>query len=241
MVLFSSISKKVKERVMKNVFKLIGLIAIVAVIGLSMAACDDDPPPGYNNPNPGGSNPGGSNPGGTNPGGTNPGSYNLGGTGPGGGIIFYYSEAGFYMSDNMQFCHYLEVASQVYQPMAWASPDYATTRINGLSENIGTGRNNTKLILATDPNAPAAKACVDYRGGGLSDWFLPSDKEMGELHKNKALVPNMGTNRYWLSTQGYFGMERERGGSIGFVSGQILFGNPKGEASECFTRAIRAF
>jgi hypothetical protein len=55
---------------MKKVLKLIGLIALIAVIGLSMAACDDDPPLGYN---PGGSNPGGSNPGGTNPGGSNPG------------------------------------------------------------------------------------------------------------------------------------------------------------------------
>ena len=50
---------------MKNVLKAFGLIAIVVIIGFSMAACDDDPPPGYN---PGGSNPGGSNPGGSNPG-----------------------------------------------------------------------------------------------------------------------------------------------------------------------------
>ena len=63
---------------MKKFFQLFGLIAIVAIIGLSMAACDDDPPPsGYY---PGGTTPGGTTPGGTTPGGTTP-----GGTTPGGG------------------------------------------------------------------------------------------------------------------------------------------------------------
>jgi len=45
---------------MKNVLKVFGLIAIVAIIGLSMLACDDDPPPSSNNPG-GGTNPGGGN------------------------------------------------------------------------------------------------------------------------------------------------------------------------------------
>ncbi len=58
---------------MKNVFKLIGIIALVAVIGFSMITCgdEDDPPPGGGDP--GGSNPGSGDPGGGDPGGGNPG------------------------------------------------------------------------------------------------------------------------------------------------------------------------
>jgi len=70
---------------MKKFFQLFELIALVAVIGFSMAACDDGGgggPPGSGS-NPGSSNPGGSNPGGTNPGGTNPGGTNPGTSNPG--------------------------------------------------------------------------------------------------------------------------------------------------------------
>jgi len=73
--------------------------------------------------------------------------------------------------------------------------------IGGTETKIGAGRKNTALILATDANAPAAKTCKDYRGGGLSDWFLPSKDELNELYKNKDLVGNMGTDWYWSSSQ----------------------------------------
>jgi len=55
---------------MKNVLKAFGLIALVAIIGLSMAACDDD----------GGGGPPGSGPGSSNPGASNPGNTGSGGT-----------------------------------------------------------------------------------------------------------------------------------------------------------------
>ena len=128
--------------------------------------------------------------------------YGTDNTGPGGGKVFYYSASGFTMTDNNQVCHYLEAApADMPSYLTWASADYYSTRINGTGKSIGTGRKNTAMILATDANAPAAKACSEYRGGGKSDWFLPSKNELNELHNGRALVGNMSNSYYWSSSQ----------------------------------------
>jgi hypothetical protein len=62
---------------MKKAFKLIGLIALVAIIGLSMVACDDGN--GAGGTGGGGQNPGGGG-GGQTPGGGNPTTYSINGT-----------------------------------------------------------------------------------------------------------------------------------------------------------------
>ena len=149
----------------------------------------------------GGGNPSSSSNGGQGGGG----SYNLGDTGPGGGIIFYYSEVGFMMTDNNQVCHYLEAAATDMVGLAWATSDFTSTHIEGTASSIGSGRKNTALILATDANAPAAKACKDLTTGGKTDWFLPSRYEMEEISKKRSSVDGgfvtlMGP-RYWSSTQ----------------------------------------
>ena len=72
---------------------------------------------------------------------------------------------------------------------------------------IGTGRQNTALILSVDANAPAAKACADYRGGGMSDWFLPSSDELNLMYKNlrKNNIGDFTDSWYWSSSQYYYG------------------------------------
>ena len=125
--------------------------------------------------------------------------YNLGDTGPGRGKIFYVSTEGFTMTDDNSTAHYLEAApSDMATGLAWASEDYISTNIS-TGEAIGTGRKNTALILATDANAPAAKACKDYTDGGKTDWFLPSKDELNQLYVNRSTVGNMTS--YWSSSQ----------------------------------------
>jgi hypothetical protein len=130
-------------------------------------------------------------------------AYNIGDTGPGGGKIFYVSETGFTMTDNNQVCHYLEAApADIPTELTWVSSAYQNTYISGTAGTIGTGKKNTALILATDADAPAAKACNDYSNGGKTDWFLPSRDELNQLYVNRASVGNMRTNDYWSSCQG---------------------------------------
>lgn len=52
-----------------------------------------------------------------------------------------------------------------------------------IRETVGNGRRNTDLIISflgdnTGEEGTAAHLCINYNGGGLSDWFLPS---VGEL------------------------------------------------------------
>ena len=128
--------------------------------------------------------------------------YGTDNTGPGGGKVFYYSATGFTMTDNNQVCHYLEaVPADMYSTLTWASSGYYNTYISGTDTAIGTGRKNTAVILATNANAPAAKACKNYSNNGKTDWFLPSMDELNQLYVNKSYVGNMSDNWYWSSSQ----------------------------------------
>jgi len=136
--------------------------------------------------------------------------YNLGDTGPGGGKIFYIADGksgrtfGFrlYLTANDTvgtIVYYLEAAPFDFPDLTWASSEFINTNISGTEEEIGKGKRNTALILAVDPMAPAAKACNDYINNGLSDWFLPSLRELFRLDKD--LISNPSTSYYWSSTQ----------------------------------------
>lgn len=165
--------------------------------------------------------------------------YGIGGIGPGGGEIFYYSAEGFIMTDNNQICHYLEAADDMPSKLAWASPSYTQTNI-ATRTVIGTGRKNTALILATDSKAPAAKACKDYRGGGKTDWFLPSFYELNELRRHFYCS---GNALYWCSSQ-YDNQEKvwlqgREAWILGLAYGEQGTYWPKGKTFS--VRPIRAF
>jgi hypothetical protein len=136
--------------------------------------------------------------------------YAVGETGPGGGKVFYKDEAGFLNTYTNTICRYLEAAPDDAgngTRFAWAK--YGTEaydNVTGTSAYIGAGRMNTALILATDETAPAALACINYRGGGKTDWFLPSIDEL-EAIISSGVVPNVDFDEqtekycYWSSTQ----------------------------------------
>jgi hypothetical protein len=163
--------------------------------------------------------------------------YKIGDTGPDGGKIFYVSSEGFIMTDNSQLCHYLEAApADMAETLAWASSSYDSTDIPDTETAIGTGRKNTALILATDANAPAAKACMEYSGGSKIDWFLPSKEELNELYNNKVSVGHMGANWYLSSSQ-YYDYTDSAWGQY-FSKGKP--GNYN-KSSNSYVRAVRAF
>jgi len=121
-------------------------------------------------------------------------NYYIGDIGPGGGMVFYDKGN---VSDGWR---YLEAALEnIYPNMQWASPAFYPSAhtygtgdwvdIPGTEEAIGTGKANTAAILAIDANAPAAKACVDYRGGDKDDWFLPSKNELYRIYDNRNRFP----------------------------------------------------
>jgi len=160
--------------------------------------------------------------------------YERGNIGPGGGIIFMAADPGssdfkgLINTATGEMCYYLEVANVDLGPYTWASPAYDNTFIQDTGTSTSevpsggsgggieqyftniAGMQNTNLILAKDPTAPAAKACRDYRGGGKADWFLPSHGELLLLcqlwsQRGADASPLTGftdlSEYYWSSTQ----------------------------------------
>ena len=113
----------------------------------------------------------------------------IGNTGPGGGEVFY--DAGSQQS----WGRYLEFA-----PASWSGSEkdpktywcnvgdiLLTNAVTNqgwvsLGQKIGDGKDNTDRMLA-GCSSGAAVLTRAYRGGGQSDWFLPSSGELNELCK----------------------------------------------------------
>jgi hypothetical protein len=138
--------------------------------------------------------------------------YVIGDRGPGGGVIFYVSEGNAGFQSNGKTCHYLEAApADIEGEFTWATNEFTKTSIPAAKQTeIGMGAANTAAILAVDSNAPAAKACADYRGGGKNDWFLPSKDEWREMRAKAKTIGGLRDSTpygpaYWSSTECYDG------------------------------------
>ena len=126
--------------------------------------------------------------------------YEIGDTGPGGGIVFYYSEEGFTFYDSLEasprLCHYLECSPVELGLIPWCPCGANGNRCkvwygNGIV-GVGIGKVNTKHILNTNhatsvtPSNCAAKACSVYatETTKVGEWYLPSSMELNLIYKN---------------------------------------------------------
>ena len=79
--------------------------------------------------------------------------------------------------------------------------------IGGTGSGIGTGENNTSIIVSWLNNhgetSKAAQLCYALVYGGYSDWFLPSLDELYYMYENlKCFGVGSFTDRaYWSSTE----------------------------------------
>jgi len=129
-------------------------------------------------------------------------TYKVGDTGPGGGTVYVqFSQPFASQAPCGATCRYLEVA-----PVGWivsSTPSGQTncfvkgtstsdprclwsgntgTRIGTTGSSVGSGYGNTSAIIAQNSTAGmAATAARAYRGGGKTDWFLPSIDELKQL------------------------------------------------------------
>jgi len=159
---------------MKNKRNLLVIIAMFAIVGLSFAQDGT--------------------------------TYKIGDTGPGGGIVFYdkgsFSNGWRYLEAapvDQSTRKKNEITGKFEGGLIWRSKGTFVS-IETTSREIGTGKANTAAILALDPTAPAAKVCRDYRGGGKSDWFLPSLDELAIMFDCRSALGDP-SGLYWSSTQ----------------------------------------
>ena len=165
-----------------------------------------------------------------------PAAYKVGDTGPADGIIFY---------DKGRFTdgwRYLEAAPSGWDDGSPDDPDCqwdtsgTSVNIPGTETALGTGKKNTALILMGDLYAPAAQVCFDFRGGGKSDWFLPSRDELNELYKQRYVVGGLSGTSYWSSSQ-YNANESEAWNQDFSNGGQY----PTPKIGNLYVRPIRSF
>jgi hypothetical protein len=133
----------------------------------------------------------------------------VGDTGPGGGIVFYVDQSGDGFNcgptgDNM--CMYLENgrgagASGI---ALWSNASLQSTAVpypGAAGVSVGTGYQNTLAIIDQQgpydavTNKYMAGAAQAFRGGGKTDWYLPSTDELYELHLSR-----LGTTSFTQSS-----------------------------------------
>ncbi len=130
------------------------------------------------------------------------GACKVGDTGPGGGIVFF--DAGTKQS----WGRYLEVAPASWSgapsdPVATWCPEgkagfTATVRTG---TDIGSGAANTKAIIKACGSTSAAGVAAAHRGGGKTDWYLPSKDEVNSLFRKRAAVGGIPAKSLWSSSQ----------------------------------------
>jgi hypothetical protein len=135
----------------------------------------------------------------------------------GGGIVFYIlqpSDAGY--NPNVQHGLIVSFVNQS-NGISWNN---GTNIFVNTAGSIGAGYANTVAIIAAQGNGSyAAKLASDYNGGGYTDWYLGSEREMRKLSgswdgqnygSGMCLACNFlspvtpftaMSNQYWTSTQ----------------------------------------
>ena len=124
-------------------------------------------------------------------------TYKIGDKGPAGGWVFYDK------GDSSDGWRYLEAASVDQSTKAeWGCHGTEITGAQGTE--IGNGKSNTQAIVKNCGKADtAAKLCAAYRGGGKSDWFLPSKDELDLMYINlhEDGVGSFVDDKYWSSSE----------------------------------------
>jgi hypothetical protein len=141
--------------------------------------------------------------------------------GPGGGKVFYVAPTRFTSTGSAcgSACKYLEAA-----PVGWITAATPVGQTNCLgpgtstadpqcpwsgagytsistAQQIGDGYANTSAIIAQSNLAgTAATVARAFRGGGKTDWYLPSINELIKMYPQKSTIGGISAF-YWSSSE----------------------------------------
>lgn len=162
-------------------------------------------------------------------------TYKIGDKGPAGGIIFFDRGINTKIT-KFKGWRYLEAAPQDQSDnAAWSAGGTSITGATGLE--LGNGAVNTAKILAVHGTAAhAASLCANYKGGGKTDWYLPSKKELNLLYTNlkKKGLGLFANQEYWSSSES----EEAYAWYQGFADGAV---DSNTKTNQLRVRAVRAF
>jgi DnaJ like chaperone protein len=131
--------------------------------------------------------------------------FKIGDRGPAGGYIFYdkgsYSDGWRYLEAAPEDQHHGNWDNGSISTVNLVDKTYIATGANG--SGIGFGKLNTLKISQKIEGQSAAKICINYRGGGKNDWFLPSKDELYMVFEKlfKSNISKFSPNLYWSSSE----------------------------------------
>lgn len=114
---------------------------------------------------------------------------------------------------------------------------YLKQIVGASGEALGCGITNTNKIYnstGSRSSSYAAGIARSYRGGGYSDWYLPSKDELNLLYINRALIGGFQNSFYWSSSEC-----DANSAWLQFFSNGVQFKYEKG--GTYYVRAIRPF
>ena len=108
-----------------------------------------------------------------------------------GGIVFFIDVSGKH--------GLLAAPTDQSRSIVWFNGSFLDTGATSLTD----GPANTGLIISVHGTGSeyAARVCKDFRGGDLTDWYLPAKDELNMLYEQKTVIKNFGNNLYWSSSQ----------------------------------------
>ena len=122
-----------------------------------------------------------------------------------GGIVCYILQKGDYGYDPLEEHGIIVSESDLGDNIKWFHDLGSISTTGAFGSNIGTGKSNTDLIiLSQGGNLKKYAAGITrlYKGGGFSDWFLPSIEELNKIYLSKEIIGNISESWYWSSTEG---------------------------------------
>ena len=137
---------------------------------------------------------------------------------------------------------YLEVAPPTWNGENEAVVPLCSATLTSLTTSVLTGKGltNTLAVIAQCGTAnavssEAAKIAYNYRGGGKSDWYLPSKDELSLLFDKRNVMAKIASGApYWSSSQDSLVKSWAMDLGTGVVSSE-------GNGIDRFVRPIRAF
>jgi len=120
--------------------------------------------------------------------------------------------------------------------LQWFNGSYVATGATGTA--LGTGSANTTAIIAVQGSPStgfAAGAARPYRGGGFTDWYLPSKDELNQLFLHQAAIGGFGPHYYWSSSE----FDASTAWAKAFDLSSPAYAYSKNGAS--YVRAVRSF
>jgi hypothetical protein len=120
-----------------------------------------------------------------------------------GGIVAYILVSGDPGYDANTQHGLIAATSDQSTGIQWSNGSFTTTGATGPA--IGTGLSNTNTIISSQgPTATsyAAGLARAYKGGGYTDWYLPSKNELAKLYAMKLLgFGGFESSLYWSSSE----------------------------------------